>query len=114
MIGCLRTRVRKQPIIALYFVSENELKLYNLEAWYQNVTDFIPIFLTCERNTHVVKFHMAIIRISHIDKTPPKLLHFAFGFTRITIAARCRQLIESIHMHADWVPIPHTCMKYWY
>ena len=26
------TRARKQPIIALYFESENELKLYNLEA----------------------------------------------------------------------------------
>ena len=32
MIGCLRTRVRKQPIIALYFESENELEFYNLEA----------------------------------------------------------------------------------
>ena len=32
MIGCLRTRVRKQPIIALHFESENELKLYNLEV----------------------------------------------------------------------------------
>ena len=32
MIGCLRTRVRKQPIIALYFESENEFKFYNLEA----------------------------------------------------------------------------------
>ena len=32
MIGCLRTRVRKQPIIALYFESENVLKLYNLES----------------------------------------------------------------------------------
>ena len=32
MIGCLRTRVRKQPIIALYFYSENELKFFNLEA----------------------------------------------------------------------------------
>ena len=32
MIGCLWTRVRKQPIIALYFESENELKLYNLKA----------------------------------------------------------------------------------
>ena len=32
MIGCLRTRVRKQPIIALYFESENELKFYYLEA----------------------------------------------------------------------------------
>ena len=33
MIGCLRTRVRKQPIIALYFELENELKFYNLKAW---------------------------------------------------------------------------------
>ena len=32
MIGCLRTRVRKQPIIVLYFEFENELKFYNLEA----------------------------------------------------------------------------------
>ena len=32
MIGCLRTRVRKQPIIALYFEFENELMFYNLEA----------------------------------------------------------------------------------
>ena len=32
MIGSLRTRVRKQPIIALYFESENELKFYNREA----------------------------------------------------------------------------------
>ena len=34
MIGCLRTRVRvrKQPIFALYFESENELKFYYLEA----------------------------------------------------------------------------------
>ena len=32
MIGCLRTRVHNQPIIALYFESENELKFYNLEA----------------------------------------------------------------------------------
>ena len=34
MIGCLRTRVCKQPIIALYFESETELKFYNLEARY--------------------------------------------------------------------------------
>ena len=30
MIGCLRTHVRKQPIIALYFEFENELKFNNL------------------------------------------------------------------------------------
>ena len=37
MIGCLRTHVRtdvrKEPIIALYFEFENELKFYNLGAW---------------------------------------------------------------------------------
>ena len=33
MIGCLRTRVRKQPIIALYFELETVLKFYNLESW---------------------------------------------------------------------------------
>ena len=32
MIGCLRTRVRNQPIIALYFESETVPKYYNLEA----------------------------------------------------------------------------------
>ena len=31
-IGCLRTRVRKQSIIALYFESETVLKFYNLKA----------------------------------------------------------------------------------
>ena len=36
MIGCLRTRVRKQQIIAHFFKFENELKLYNLEAWVQS------------------------------------------------------------------------------
>ena len=33
MIGCLRTRVRKQPIIVLYFKFETVLKFYNLGAW---------------------------------------------------------------------------------
>ena len=32
MTGCSRTRVRKQPIIALYFESETVLKFKNLEA----------------------------------------------------------------------------------
>ena len=41
MIGCVWTRVRKQPIIVLYFEPENELKFYNLEARYaDNNEDF--------------------------------------------------------------------------
>ena len=35
MIGCLRKRVHKRPIIALYFEFENELKFYNLGACLQ-------------------------------------------------------------------------------
>ena len=33
MVGYMRTRVSKHPIIARYFEFENELKFYNLEAW---------------------------------------------------------------------------------
>ena len=43
MIGCLRTRVHKQPIIALYFESENELKFYNLEAGARNYNAFLEL-----------------------------------------------------------------------
>ena len=40
MIGCLRTRVRKQPINALYFKSEIGLKFYKLEARIWNMDTF--------------------------------------------------------------------------
>ena len=40
MIGWLRTRVRKQPIIALYFEFENELNFYNLEARSSNIRQY--------------------------------------------------------------------------
>ena len=43
MIGCLRTRVRKQPIIALYFESEVELKFYNLEVWSYSFDEFFRL-----------------------------------------------------------------------
>ena len=46
MIDCLWTRVRKQPIIALYFESENKLKFYNLEAW--SFTSYLLTVLTCD------------------------------------------------------------------
>ena len=51
MIGCLRTHVRKQPIIALYFESENELKLYNLEALSVG-TNVVNIIVAPERWPH--------------------------------------------------------------
>ena len=39
MSGYLRTRVHKQPLIALYFESETVLKFYNLEARIQTDWD---------------------------------------------------------------------------
>ena len=44
MIGCLRTRVRKQSIIALYFEFKPELKFYNLEAWF-HVWEFLALLI---------------------------------------------------------------------
>ena len=35
MIGCLQTRVHKQPIIVLYFNFETALKFYKLGTWIQ-------------------------------------------------------------------------------
>ena len=44
MIGYLRTRVRKQPIIAIYFEFETVLKFYNLWAsWLWRVPELLQI-----------------------------------------------------------------------
>ena len=55
MIGCLRTRERNQPIIALYFESENVLKLYNLEAWSAHVETQIRVYQKTSRGCGNVK-----------------------------------------------------------
>ena len=44
MIGCLQIGVHKQPIIALYFEFENELKFYNLGARSQFFLEKIKLF----------------------------------------------------------------------
>ena len=49
MIGCLGTRVRKEPIIVLYFELENELELYNLGARAANTVGEIPSLWTILR-----------------------------------------------------------------
>ena len=41
MIGYLRTRVQKQPIIALYFESETVLKFYSLEVCHDSGSTLI-------------------------------------------------------------------------
>ena len=56
MIGCLRTRVRKQPIIALYFESETVLKFYNLESRVFTL-HIVLLVLTCHGS---IMFHARI------------------------------------------------------
>ena len=55
-----------------------------VKNWFQYVTDFIPIFLTCERNMHVVKFHVATMHIPNIDKIHPKAAAFCIRFQFFT------------------------------
>ena len=57
MIGCWRTRVREQPIIAIYFESENELKFYNLEAKSDCICTCFPV--ECENPTAPAHGHVA-------------------------------------------------------
>ena len=60
MIGCLRTRVRKQPIIVLYFDFANELKFYNLEA--RNYPSVVPS-QSCSKNSIPCRILVAMATI---------------------------------------------------
>ena len=66
MIGCLRTRGHKQPIIALYFETfENELKFYNLEA------RFVPDNVFCHADTFSKRVHKLLANVEvYIDSVP--------------------------------------------
>ena len=76
MIGCLRTGVRKQPIIALYFESENEHKFYNLESLRMlmlrpshcitltkvlNLQTYSTVFVAISQSTHVWMFLLKFV-----------------------------------------------------
>ena len=49
--GCLRTRVRKQPIVALCFEFGNGLKVYKLETW---------LFSTSQSQCYVIREYVKI------------------------------------------------------
>ena len=72
MIGCLRTRVSKQPIIVLYFESVTVLKFYNLEAW--TFCCNLPIlgnkcakYIHLGKNEYEVIIYRQDLRISGLD-----------------------------------------------
>ena len=64
MIGCLRIRVRKQPIIALYFESETVLKFLNLEACIQRVTEGKFHFEKCVLDGCFALRHSFLVSVS--------------------------------------------------
>ena len=73
MIGCLWTCIRKQPIIALYFESENELKLYDLEASLKD------LHASMRENRHkwIKGGRSRGIRINRLDYTKQQISYFA-------------------------------------
>ena len=77
MIGCLRTRVRKQPIIMLYFEPENELKFYNLEA------SMILIFANV--NIFVIYVSWILNLLIHIFKEEKRISPFLIQLKEIQI-----------------------------
>ena len=85
MIGCLRTHVRKQPIIALYFESENELKFYNLEA--TQIVKLIALFATTN-----LSLTMECIHDSHLGQ---HLLHVCI--ITYMYSAVCLQHMSLLH-----------------
>ena len=87
MIGCLRKRVRKQPVIALCFEFETVLQLYNLEARYLP-SSLLLLFLKVKKvlssvfPKHCLYFHFPLqlwllfslsIEISALDNPFSKL-----------------------------------------
>ena len=74
MIGCLRTRVRKQPIIVLYFEFELVLKFYNLEARWEtcsalSLPDHVSACDFCPINCALVNVYDALPIFTHIAGT---------------------------------------------
>ena len=68
MIGCLRTRDHKQPIIALYFESEPELKFYNLEArplWQAVVLEILELLFLNLQNENILKYFNFVTHVVH-------------------------------------------------
>ena len=87
-IGCLRTRVRNQPIIALYFESETIHKFYNLEARsfyelrYESINFTYTVFLL------LMSKQLSYIHMSFFLPLLPLVLLF-YTFTIILVQIWC-------------------------
>ena len=134
MNGCLRTRVCKQPIIALYFESKTVLRFYNLEALSQicsltvaKVRKILPFNFRWKNISwsHLMKF----IKCSNEDWTSkwdfgthhilakPTINCPCWGLILVYIHIKCIQtekvlVSETKHLHGVvWAFIYWTCDK---
>ena len=62
MIGCVQTRVHKQPIIALYFESETVLNVYNLEA--RSMNRMIRVFAVCTSVGFIMQLSISTYQVA--------------------------------------------------
>ena len=74
MIGCLLTRVRKQPITAFYFEFENELKFYSFSL--RKNSSFITLGPITKRSFSSTKDVVCIL-INSSDQLFKCLIHLA-------------------------------------
>ena len=97
MIGCLLTRVRKQPTIALYLEFETVLKFYDLGGIYTTrVSNKIITFII-----HFVLFFSKLLT-SFVQKD-----HFSHTFERSWLITKLL-CIEIIIVQNEW-----TSIHYW-
>ena len=87
MMGCLRTRARKQPIIALYFESGPVLKFYNLDARPKSRR------LTCQ---------MLILVTDRAGTSGDKLGFIELGLGLGKLSLRCQAQREAVQLVETW------------
>ena len=104
MIGCLWTLVRKQPIIALYFEFENELKFYSIEA-----NTKLGLMCLAQRLNAVmpVRLEPAALRsrVKHSTTGPLHSVHIKGSQGRISKLRRISVRIYILVCFAVFVPI---------
>ena len=92
MIGCLRTRVRKQPIIVLYYEFETVLKLYNPRVGFHCVpfSQGLAHFLFILYNIYICIIYLIALFIFSADTTTKEV-----SWTELMAGVLCINLVPT-------------------
>ena len=109
MIGCLRTHVRKQLIIAHYFEFETVVKFYNLKASFAHVVIvFCLFFVFC----WFLLIYLLIFSIQHILQKRRDPLASPVGLVLVLLRkpsiAGHRQSANGVSLAGLWGPTLDT------